>query len=68
MEKTNKVVLLCEYKMMKMDWSAWTFESYASMLQTLTDTDIEGFYLLTDSEIETIQKEVNTYRQQYVTH
>lgn len=61
MERENKVVLLCEYKMVKMNWSAWTPESYAATLMNLSDEDIELFYKLPEEELNLIKLQVDEY-------
>ena len=57
----NKIQLLCEYKMMLIDWSAWTEDSYASTMFALNNDEIIDFINKNDSEIEEIQYEVNKY-------
>jgi hypothetical protein len=57
----NIALLLIEYKMMNSGWSAWTEESYASILFQLEDQEIVDFINKTDHEIEEIQSDVNKF-------
>ena len=58
---SNKIELLCELKMMESNWSAWTWESYASTMLGLSDNEITSFMEKSDDEITEIQEEVNKY-------
>ena len=60
-DTNNKVQLLIEYKMMEQDWSAWTEDSYASGLYSLSDYEIEEFLNKSDYEIEQIKEQINKY-------
>ena len=47
----NRIHLLCAYRMMKNNWSAWTEDSYASQMCQLDDVDLSWVMGLTDREL-----------------
>jgi len=57
----NRIHLLCAYKMMKSDWSAWTEESYASQMAQLTQDDLEYVMLLDEEVLIEMENECLTW-------
>lgn len=58
----NRVILLIEYKMAQKGWTAFTEDSYANELASLTDDEILEMYSKYDSEIEEMSEFVRKFK------